>query len=217
MWRHVEGDEDMAFAESRLRHDDTTFTRAPDLVRWGPVFAGVIIGLGFFALLTSLWFAFAFSAGNGWVSGNLGWFVGVTAAVSLLIAGWVAGALAGVRGMLAGLVNGIAAWGMLFILAVTAVLPGAASLAGGEMPQAGAAGPLTPASGMWTAFWSLLAGLVLAAVGGILGGRMRRPVLVAGEPEPARQPAASEDPARNGTAQVDAIDGRGDVRGGRPR
>jgi len=37
----------MAFVESRLRHDDTTVTRTPDLVRWGPVFAGVIIGLGF--------------------------------------------------------------------------------------------------------------------------------------------------------------------------
>jgi hypothetical protein len=207
----------MAFAESRLRHDDTTVTRTPDLVRWGPVFAGVIIGLGFFALLTSLWFAFAFSAGPGWVSGNMGWFVGVTAAVSLLIAGWVAGALAGVRGVLAGLVNGIAAWGMLFILSVTAVLPGAASLAGVGMPQDAPAGPLTPAFGMWTAFWSLLVGLVLAAVGGILGGRMRRPVLVAGEPEPVRQPAAGEEHARNGAEHFEVIDGHGEVRGRPPR
>jgi hypothetical protein len=44
VWRRAGGDEDMAFAESRLRHDDTTVTRTPDLVRWGPVFAGVIIG-----------------------------------------------------------------------------------------------------------------------------------------------------------------------------
>jgi hypothetical protein len=38
-----------------------------------------------------------------------------------LVAGWVAGPLAGVRGMFAGLVNGPAAWGLLFILAVTQV------------------------------------------------------------------------------------------------
>ncbi|OLT05644.1 hypothetical protein BJF90_01050 [Pseudonocardia sp. CNS-004] len=177
------------------------------------MFAGVIIGLGFFALLNSLWFAVAFSAGAGLVGVHLGWFAGVTAAVSLLIAGWVAGALAGVRGTLAGLVNGIAAWGLLFILSVAAVLPGAASLAGGGMPQAG---PLTPASGMWTAFWSLLVGLVLAAVGGILGGRMRRPVRVAGEPEPGQQPTAGEEPARNGTEQSEVVDGR-EVREGRPR
>lgn len=206
----------MAFAESRLRNDNTTVTRTPDLVRWGAVFAGVIIGLGFFALLTTLWFAFAFSTGDGWVGGNLGWFVGVTAAVSLLIAGWVAGALAGVRGTLAGLVNGVAAWGLLFILSVTAVLPGAASLAGVGM-QGGPGGPLTPASGMWTAFWSLLVGLVLAAVGGILGGRMHRPVLAAGEPEPVRQLPAGEEQARNGAEQTEVIDGRGEVRGGQPR
>lgn len=97
----------MAFAESRLRDDDNTVTRTPDLVRWGAVVAAAIIGLGFFALHT-LWFAVAYSAGGGWVGGNLGWFVGATAAAALLVAGCVAGVLAGVRGTLAGLVNGIA-------------------------------------------------------------------------------------------------------------
>lgn len=183
----------MAFTESRLRYDDNTLTRTPDLVRWGPVIAGVIIGLGFFALLNTLWFAIAYSAGDGWISGNLTWFVGVTAATALLIAAGIAGMLAGVRGTLAGLVNGIAAWALLFILSLTAVIPGAMNLttmlgtglqqgsapAGSSLGAAG--GGFTAESAMWTGFWSLLVGLVLAAGGGILGGKMRRPVLMAEE------------------------------------
>jgi hypothetical protein len=204
-----------------LRHDDNIMTRTPDLVRWGPVFAGVIIGLGFLALLNSLWFAFAFSAGDGWVSGNLAWFVGVTAAVSLLIAGWVAGALAGVRGVLAGLVNGFSAWGLLFILSVTAVLPGAANVTGAGLTQGadglGLAGTgLTAASAMWTSFWSLLVGLVLAAAGGVLGGRMHRPVSMGSERAPAPQPASTQEGTAPDTGRIETIDERGDVRG-RPR
>jgi hypothetical protein len=209
----------VAFAESRLRHDDTTVTRTPDLVRWGPVFAGVIIGLGFFALLCSLWFAIAFA--DGWISDALAWFVGVTAAVSLLIAGWIAGALAGVRGTLAGLVNGIAAWGLLFILSVAAVLPGAANLADAGMAQGtDALGPtdLTVGSAMWTGFWSLLVGLVLAAAGGIAGGRMNRPVMTGDErqptepvPTPRSVPGQEHVPGREG--RVESADERGDARG----
>jgi hypothetical protein len=140
-----------------------------------------------------LWLGFAYGAEGGWVSTNIAWFLGVTAAVSLFVAGWIAGALAGVRGMLAGLMNGIAAWALLFVLWVAVVLPGAAILTAAlepGMPQgadgvgavAGTGGRFTAESAMWTGFWSLLVGLVLAAVGGILGGRMRRPVVTAEEP-----------------------------------
>jgi hypothetical protein len=198
-----------------LRHDDNTLTRTPDLVRWGPVAAGVIIGLAFCALLSSLWFALADSV--GWVSGTLAWFVGVTAAVSLLIAGWVAGALAGVRGMLAGLVNGITAWGLLFILAVTVVLPGAALRGAGQPQGADVLGPagsgFTAASAMWTSFWALLVGLALAAAGGILGGRMHRPVAIGDERAPARQPAAMQEGIAESTGRIETINERGDVRG----
>ena len=178
----------MAFAARRVRHDASTLTRAPDLVRWGPVVAGVVIGLGFFALLNALWLALAYSADNGWVSGNLAWFVGISAAVSLLLAGLIAGALAGVRGMMAGLANGLTAWSLLFILSLTTIIPGALNLTtllgtglqqgttsvGGSQGAPG--GGFTVESALWTSFWSLLVGLVLAAGGGILGGRMRRPV-----------------------------------------
>jgi hypothetical protein len=205
----------MAFTDTRLRYGDSTLTRTPDLVRWGPVAAGVIIGLGFFALLNSLWFAVAYGAAGGWVSGNLSWFVGGTAALSLLIAGCVAGALAGVRGMLAGLVNGTAAWGLLFIISVTAVLPGALNLTGAGIPQGGPLGPdgqgLTAASAMWTAFWSLLVGLALAAGGGILGGRMRRSVVVDEEhPPPVQQPVPDQERVDHGAERTEALE-RGEV------
>jgi len=178
----------MAFTASRVRYDDSTLTRAPDLVRWGPVVAGVVIGLGFFALLNALWLAIAYSTGDGWVSGNLAWFVGISAAVSLLLAGLIAGALAGVRGMMAGLANGVTAWSLLFILSLTAIIPGALNLTSllgtglqqGTTPVGGtlgaAGGGFTVQSALWTSFWSLLVGLMLAAAGGILGGKMRRPV-----------------------------------------
>ncbi|MDN5860940.1 MAG: hypothetical protein L0H84_20235 [Pseudonocardia sp.] len=175
-------------------------TRAPDLVRWGPVIAGVVIGLGFFALIDTLWLAIAASAGGAWVSGNLAWFVGITAAVSLLLAGLFAGLLAGVRGMLAGMANGVAAWAVVLILSLTVLAPGALRLTGtiGSGLQPGTASPgggidsvaggLTADAALWATFWSLLAGLVLAAIGGFLGGKMRRPV------------ERSEDSARNGEA-----------------
>jgi len=36
--------------------------RPADLVRWGPVVSGVVIGLGLFALLNTLWIAIATAA-----------------------------------------------------------------------------------------------------------------------------------------------------------
>ncbi len=169
--------------------------RITDLVRWGPVVAGVVIALGFFALMNLLWLALPYSVdggdGTGWISGNLGWFIGVTAAVALMLAGFLAGFFSGPRGAAAGAANGLTAWGLLFVLSLTAIVPGALNLtdqlgAGLQDGQTTVGGPLGTAGGgftvesaLWVSFWSLLAGVVLAALGGLLGGKMRRPVLEA--------------------------------------
>jgi hypothetical protein len=209
----------MAFAESRLRHDENTLTRTPDLVRWGPVIAGVIIGSGFCALLNTLWFAIAYSTGDrlgdGW-GDALAWLVGITTAAALFISGWIAGALAGVRGVLAGLVNGITAWALLLVLWITAVLAGAANLGAGLQPGADdvGGGGFTIASAMWTGFWSVLVGLVLAAAGGIVGGRMRRPVVVDEHPRAQTEVTTREGEAA-GNGRTVAV-GESEVRG-RPR
>ncbi len=57
-----------------LMEDVRTPGRTTDLVRWGPVVAGVIIALGVFALLNALWLALAYSfdGGGGGIGGNLG-------------------------------------------------------------------------------------------------------------------------------------------------
>ncbi len=45
----------MAFAATRPPQDiRAATTRAPDVVRWAAVIAGVVIGLGLFALLNAL-------------------------------------------------------------------------------------------------------------------------------------------------------------------
>ena len=172
-------------------HIEPRRTGAPaiDLVRWGPVVAGAIIGVGVFALFNSLWLAFAYNNDNGWVSGNLSWFIGATAAAALLLAGLIAGFLAGVRGTAAGLVNGVTAWGLLFFLSLAAAIPGALNLttrlgAGLQEGSSDSGGVLGTAgdgfaveSALWVSFWSLLIGLALAAVGGVIGGALRRPVV----------------------------------------
>lgn len=179
--------------------NSTDYLREPgritDLVRWGPVLAGVVVALGVFATLNALWLAIAYSVdggqGDSWISGNLGWFIGATAAVSLMLAGFFAGFLSGPRGAGAGMLNGLTAWGLLFALSVTAVVPGALNLTDrlGDGLQEGqntlgeslgaAGGGFTLETALWVAFWSLLAGFVLAAAGGALGGKLRRPVVEA--------------------------------------
>jgi predicted DNA-binding protein with PD1-like motif len=213
-WR-VRGGTDMAFAESRVRHDDNVLTRTPDLVRWGPVIAGVIIGAGFCVLLNTLWFAIAYSIGDG-VGGALAWLVGVTVAVALFVSGWVAGALAGVRGMLAGLVNGVAAWALLLVLWAVAVLSGTANMWAGPPPGAGDAAAtagfaFTVQAALWTGFWSLLVGLVLAAVGGVVGGRMRRPTVAGGRP-PQRRETTRGNGSTGGDGRTVMLDDSADAR-----
>ncbi len=194
----------MAFTASRVGSHTAVPTRAPDLVRWGPVVASVAIALGIFALLNSLWLAIAYGAEDDWVSGNLAWFVGGPAAFALLLAGLIAGVLAGVRGAGAGLANGTTAWGLVFVLSVTAVIPGAVNLTarlgagvgpGGALGAAG--GGFTAESALWTSFWSLLVGLVLAAIGGIVGGTRRRPVVLA-EERPQEADPEGPGPAADG-------------------
>ncbi len=133
--------------------------RITDLVRWGPVVAGVVIALGFFALMNVLWLALAYSVdgsdGTGWISGNLGWFIGVTAAVALMLSGFLAGFFSGPRGAAAGAANGLTAWGLLFVLSLTAIVPGALNLteqlgAGLQGGQTAVGGPLGAAGSGFT-------------------------------------------------------------------
>lgn len=196
------------------RKEGRRLARGPDMVRWGPVVAGAVIGLAVFVLFDALWLALT-ADGSGWVGGHLTWFVGVSAAVALLLGGLIAGAYAGVSGPVAGLANGVTTWGFLFVLGVTAIVPSIVNPASGfgaSLAQAGrtagggdALGAITIGTTMWTVFWSLLAGLVLAAIGGLLGGLLRQSAHP--EPAPARHappptPPPATSPATSSSADT---------------
>jgi hypothetical protein len=170
------------------------------------VVAGVVIGLAVFALLDALWFAIAAGNGNGWVTGNLDWFVGGTGIAALLIAGFMAGLLSGTRGSGAGLGNGITAWGLLVVLSLLGGIPGALGLSG-------ALGlGLTAEQALWTLFWSLLIGAACAGLGGALGGAVRRPVVVADAQE--RDARADDvDPPASSAARTSVLTGNRTIDG----
>jgi hypothetical protein len=77
----------MARTMRTARHGGTAVS--PNLVRWGAVFAGTVISLALFTLVSSLWLGIAYSDsdGSGWISGNLPWFLAGTAITALLLAG----------------------------------------------------------------------------------------------------------------------------------
>lgn len=181
-----------------------------DLIRWGPTIGGVVIAATAFATFNALWLALAYESTDNWWRDNLEWLVGGTAAGSLLLAGLLAGLMSGVRGVGAGLVNGATAWGLLFLLSLSALIPGAFNLITelGESLDQG----ISDASGadlsvsMWTAFWSLLAGAGLALLGGAIGGAVHRRVVV---PDAATRPAGRNDGDPEGdVAEASAAEGR---------
>jgi hypothetical protein len=158
---------------------------SPNLVRWGAVFAGTVISLALFALVSTLWLALSYGDGNGWIADNLAWLRAGTAIGALLLAGLLSGYLSGVRGAGAGLLNGMTAWGLLFVASALTVVPGIAALTmgppatgtgqgGGPAEIAQTAATLTPEDAAWGAFWALLIGVVVAAGGGVRGGAAKR-------------------------------------------
>lgn len=150
---------------------------APDLVRWGGVLGGVAVALGFSGLVNSLWLALAADGVEVFADG-LEWWVGATMAVALLIAGYLSGYFSGSRGVNAGIMNGLTAWGVLFLVYVIAVLPGAVGLIGGFQATIADFG-IGAAGGFYALFWALLIGAGLAVIGGAAGGAVKREVPVA--------------------------------------
>src|SRR5512143_3359205 len=60
---------------SRSVGEDTGagFQAQRNLVRWGAVFSGAVVGLGVFVLLTALWLALAYGSGIRWWQSSLNW------------------------------------------------------------------------------------------------------------------------------------------------
>ncbi len=144
----------------------------PQLVRWGGVFSGTVIGVATFALLGSLWLALSFGSHDSVVYGNLSWWIAGTAIFCIFIAGLVAGLSSGAGGLGAGSVSGLTTWGLVVIAVGVVVVP---TFAIGHIPNtvtvSGTVYSINYLS-YWAAFWSLLIGLGAGLLGGMIGGTM---------------------------------------------
>jgi peptidoglycan/LPS O-acetylase OafA/YrhL len=138
---------------------------APAYVRWGPVFAGAIIGLAILFLANSLWMALATGSDMDFVGRNVHWFGLASALVALYAGGLIAGWMTGVRGIGAGLVTGLTVWGLVLIGTLVLGVPESLDVFGFT------AAPLSEwgADPLWATFWSLIGGLAVAVAGGTVG------------------------------------------------
>jgi hypothetical protein len=152
---------------------------SPQRIRWGAVFAGVVLGTALLALVTTLWFALAFNSGVDSIRVNLEWYVGITSIVCLFIGGLLAGWLSGVRGAGAGFFNGLTVWGLILIVALAVGIPAIFNVF-----NLGRVSAITDGTGLtepgvdtalWASFWTILGGFLASGLGGMIGGALTMP------------------------------------------
>lgn len=152
---------------------------SPQRIRWGAVFAGVVLAMAMLALFTTLWFALAFNSNVDTIRVNLEWYVGITAVVALFIGGLLAGWLSGVRGAGSGLFNGITMWGLILIVALAIGIPAVFNVFNLGRVTAIAEGTTLTTSGvdtaLWASFWTILGGFIASGLGGLIGGAITMP------------------------------------------
>jgi hypothetical protein len=150
--------------------------QGPQLVRWGSVFCGTIIGVALFTLLDALWLALSFGSHDSFVYSNLSWWIGGTAIFCLFLAGMIAGVTSGARGAGAGTMGGLTTWALVLIVVGAIAVP---AFSIGHVPDTLAvSGHVYSINYLtyWTAFWSVLIGMAAAVLGGVLGGVANRSV-----------------------------------------
>jgi hypothetical protein len=173
----------------------TAVVNPRDLVRWGPVLAGLVVAFTLFLLLSVITVAIGVQGirvGDPNIDEAAGLSAIVTAIIGLVcffIGGYVAGRTAAISGDLAGLLNGFLVWGlglMLVLLFVGMGLGGLLGAAGDLFQQYRAAGSPQPdvdptdvlqgiRDSALPAVLSLLLPALAATVGGWLGGRVDQP------------------------------------------
>lgn len=179
-------------------HDDhdvvqqTQIITPRDLVRWGPIVAGLVTAIGTFLLLSTLALALGLQAAPaGTDPGDAGAAAGIVTAIiallSFFVGGFVAARAAAVEGRASGLLNGFLVWalGIILILVLAASGLGALFGAAGDLfAQYRAAGSPQPdvdvnpnqlgdaiRAGAFGAFLGLALPALAAALGGLLGAR----------------------------------------------
>ena len=146
-------------------------------IRWGPVWAGVIVGLATYLVLLAL------GAALGLGPAAAGWWGGIMALIALFLGGYIAGLFTGEADVATSVVQGALVWALtLLVLPIIGALLG--SVIGTAVdPDAfrGVANTLAarPELGIQAAWWFVLANLLAfaaAALGAYTGAMTRRPV-----------------------------------------
>ncbi|MCZ2837349.1 permease [Modestobacter sp. VKM Ac-2985] len=173
------------------RHDaPTQLSIAPsrrDRVRWGPVWAGLIVAVPTFLLLELATFALGWWDVGGGGSNEANWISGVVGLIAFFLGGLTAGASALWRGISDGLLHGILVWALGVVTIVFLTLFGGGALFGSlanvitqvgsfsqaNLPDVQAASALeTVRSGASWAVLGLGLSIAASALGGVLGAKM---------------------------------------------
>ena len=192
----VEGATRVAAAPPVFRTEDrverpTEVSVAPsrrDRVRWGPVWAGLIVAVPTFLLLQLATLALGWwDIGGGSAGNDADLISGINGLIALFLGGLTAGATALWRGFSEGLLHGILVWALAVVTIVLLTLFGGGALLGSlagvvtdvagiqqaDLPdiQAGQAADAARSAASW-AVLGLGLSIAAAALGGVLGAKM---------------------------------------------
>jgi len=167
--------------------------RTRDLVRWGPIWAGLLLALAIQLVLGMIGLAVALSAYDPLapnfaerVAGTMSIWTAVSALIALFVGGFVAGRMAAVLGLRNGLVQGSVVWALALVIGIVFSALGVAGLLGAAMNV----GPLlarglditgseavravrSTATGAWWFVVGAILAWAAAAAGGVLGTAAR--------------------------------------------
>lgn len=165
-----------------------------DLVRWGPIWAGLLLALGIQLVLGAIGLAVALGSNNPAaanygerVASTLSIWNAISALIALFIGGYVAGRMAAVLGLRNGLTQGSVVWALALLLGVLLSAFGVAGVLGAATnttalitrglnlgtPEAQRAVQNAVTGTWWFVVGAVLAWLA-AAGGGILGAAAHR-------------------------------------------
>jgi len=157
-----------------------------DHVRWGPALAGTAVGLGTTMIMAVLGLAIgssAFEPGTDvtdWTT-NAGVWGAVSVIIAFFVAGWVAGRSATTDDSASSALTGFVAGAALLVTLIWLTTVGVTNLVGflganfsgissfANEPSAGTTAFKSVKDGAWATFAIMVAGLILAAIGGFLG------------------------------------------------
>ena len=170
-------------------HPPATAARPPrrDRIRWGPVWAGLVVAVPTFLLLQLATLALGWWDVSGGGGNNADWISSVNGLIALFLGGLTAAATAIWRGISDGLLHGILVWALSVVTLVFLTLFGGGALLGslagvvtdvagiqqGDLPDiaAGEAASVARSGASW-AVLGLGLSVAAAALGGVAGAKM---------------------------------------------